>query len=514
MNKKKVAIMAIVGVLVVGALAYFLLLKKDKTYIVVFDTDGGTEIAEQEVKEGDKVRKPRDPEKEGYEFVMWESNGSEYDFSKKVESNLRIVAKYTKNETTYKVKLTVDGVTKELDVSKITSEELEKLFPSKEGYELKLYANGKEYELDTPLEADIELTGKYEKVSTYTVKFNSNGGSTVSSQSIAPNGKVVEPENPTREAYIFDGWYINSTKYDFDTVVTRSFTLTAKWSEDPSVKRYNVTFDSDGGSKVNSQRIIENKTVTKPANPTKTGYKFIEWQLDNKAYDFKTKVTKDLTLKAKWEEVKTYTVSFNTDGGTTVASQKVEEGKTATKPANPTKEGYEFIEWQLDGRVYNFSTPVTSDIEIKAYFEKERAKYTVTFNSDGGTSVPTQTVSEGDKVKQPANPTKDKYRFKNWVDETGAVYDFNKEVTKNITLKATWEEIVNYTVRIVKVDNYSPDSRLVVYKNDTQISYSAIKFMDGTTIPNGVTRTTNLEGETSFKVVLATGEEVTATVVR
>ena len=72
-----------------------------------------------------------------------------------------------------------------------------------------------EYDLSEPLTSDIELTGKYEKVSSYTIKFNSNGGSSVASQSVLFNQKVTEPVAPTKEAFIFDGWYLNNTKYDF-----------------------------------------------------------------------------------------------------------------------------------------------------------------------------------------------------------------------------------------------------------------------------------------------------------
>ena len=84
-------------------------------------------------------------------------------------------------------------------------------------------------------------------------------------------------------------------------------------------KTYTVTFDSNGGTKVEKQEIKENKKVEEPEDPTKEGYNFKGWFLDGKKYDFDKKVTKDIKLKAKWskvtiseEEVESYLPVFNT----------------------------------------------------------------------------------------------------------------------------------------------------------------------------------------------------------
>ncbi len=77
--------------------------------------------------------------------------------------------------------------------------------------------------------------------------------------------------------------------------------------EDTENKIYLVTFDSDGGSKVENQIIDKGNKISKPANPTKDGYKFVEWQLDGKTFDFNTEITQDIALKAKWEKENTNT---------------------------------------------------------------------------------------------------------------------------------------------------------------------------------------------------------------
>ena len=89
---------------------------------------------------------------------------------------------------------------------------------------------------------------------------------------------------------------------------------------------YTVTFDTDGGSKIDAQEVEENGTATKPADPTKDGYTFKGWQLDGKDYDFATPVTADITLKAVWEKVE---------------EPAPEQPTNPEQPANPEKPGDE-----------------------------------------------------------------------------------------------------------------------------------------------------------------------------
>ena len=85
-------------------------------------------------------------------------------------------------------------------------------------------------------------------------------------------------------------------------------TTTTKKIEETTTKKevinvYWVVFDVNGGKEeIKQQAVEEGKTATKPEKPTREGYKFKEWQLDGKTYDFSTKITKTITLKAVWEE--------------------------------------------------------------------------------------------------------------------------------------------------------------------------------------------------------------------
>jgi len=104
-------------------------------------------------------------------------------------------------------------------------------------------------------------------------------------------------------------------------VVSLFFILNAKSNEELE-KSYLVLFESNGGSSVMSQRVIEGNNVKRPENPTKNGFTFLDWFLDDKEFDFDSyKVTKDITLKAKWniiEGTEVVVVHFNSDGGTEI----------------------------------------------------------------------------------------------------------------------------------------------------------------------------------------------------
>lgn len=224
----------------------------------------------------------------------------------------------------------------------------------------------------------------------YTVTFVSDGGSDVASQLIEQGQPASKPEDPTKAGYKFVGWYTDqklSIPYDFNTPVTENITLYPKW-EAESIEApegsYKVTFETDGGSAVPEQVVEEGKLVTKPEDPTKAGYKFIGWYMDlnsSDQYDFTTPVTSNTTLYAKWEAIETpaksFTVTFNSLGGSAVNSITVEDGKTITLPSEaPVKEGYDFTGWFTDEKCtteFDANTIITKDITLYAGWKAKEA---------------------------------------------------------------------------------------------------------------------------------------------
>ncbi len=172
----------------------------------------------------------------------------------------------------------------------------------------------------------------------YEVTFSNDGARTV--VVVDKDSTVEKPSDPVKEGYVFLGWFkslADTEAYDFSSKVTGNLTLYAKWvkestactltcnegytldntnctcvkdevekpeEEQPVVsEKFTVKFDADNGSKVTTKTVTSGNKVSAPKAPTKDGYKFVGWYLNNKSYNFNNKVTKNITLVAKWEKI-------------------------------------------------------------------------------------------------------------------------------------------------------------------------------------------------------------------
>ena len=170
---------------------------------------------------------------------------------------------------------------------------------------------------------------------TVTYAYGALGG-TYATQIVQTGETAIEPDVPSRQGYQFTDWYLDDTKYDFNTAVTGNMTLTAKWT----ANSYTIAFDTDGGSAVAPITQDYGTDITAPAAPTKTGYTFMGWDPALPA----TMPAEDMTLTAQWR-INRYTVTFDTDGGSEVAPITQNYGTDITAPADPTRGGYTFIGW-------------------------------------------------------------------------------------------------------------------------------------------------------------------------
>ena len=222
-------------------------------------------------------------------------------------------------------------------------------------------------------------------------------------------------------------------------IVATAFSVSSCDKEDET--KYTVSFNSKGGTPTPQDQTIKiGGKVVKPADPTRDNYSFRGWaKADNETselWNFDTEtVTGDMTLYAQWSII-THLVTFNSDGGSAVSPQNVAHGGTATKPADPTRNGYAFDGWFNGNMEWNFSTVITAPITLTA---KWSIAHIVTFNSDGGSIVPSQIIRNGGIVTKPANPTKNNFAFVEWRKEgENTAFDFNTPITASITLKAVW----------------------------------------------------------------------------
>ena len=173
---------------------------------------------------------------------------------------------------------------------------------------------------------------------TVTYDYGERGG-IYAEQIVQAGEKAIEPDVPSRQGYQFTDWYLDDTKYDFNTAVTKDMTLTAKWT----ANSYTITFDTDGGSAIEPITQDYGTQITAPADPTREGYTFIGWDKAIPA----TMPAGDMTITAQWR-INQYTITFDSNGGSAVAPITQDYGTAITAPADPTREGYTFTGWDRD----------------------------------------------------------------------------------------------------------------------------------------------------------------------
>lgn len=164
-------------------------------------------------------------------------------------------------------------------------------------------------------------------------------GGTYATQIVQAGEKAIEPDVPSRQGYQFTDWYLDDTKYDFDTAVTGDMTLTAKWT----ANSYTIAFDTNGGSDIDPITQDYGTVITAPEAPTREGYTFIGWDKEIPT----TMPAENMTITAKWK-VNQYTITFDTAGGSEIAPITQDYGTVITAPADPTREGYTFIGWDRE----------------------------------------------------------------------------------------------------------------------------------------------------------------------
>ena len=260
---------------------------------------------------------------------------------------------------------------------------------------------------------------------------------------------------------------------------------------------YKVTLDANGGTLADTTNELwtdaNGNLETPPATPTWTGHTFSGWDSDNDGdVDYLpgatiTGVNSALELKAVWDVIY-YTVTFDVDGSTYQTQNIAYNGK-ATEPIAPTKENYTFVGWYNGDDKYDFNTPVTQNIVLTAKWEIY--KYTVSFDSAGGSAVPAQTVDHGSTIKLPT-VTKPGYIFMGW--KCGNVtYQAGETVTitSDMTFTAIWANMPDITPGTPGGDDEPvvPDFPFTDVR-EGQWFYEAVKYVYSEGIMNGMDRYT------------------------
>jgi uncharacterized repeat protein (TIGR02543 family) len=271
---------------------------------------------------------------------------------------------------------------------------------------------------------------------------------------------------PARPGYIFGGWYDNENcTGDEVTVILRGDLgnkdfYAAEWI----LVDYNIIYKPDGGISYGDNPktyTVENPIITLKDPPLRNGFSFGGWYSDDQfkepitgSLEIPTDSLGDKTFYAKW--IPRYTITFNTHGGSEVAPITEDEGTEVVKPT-PTRDGYRFLGWfDETGRTkYTWPHTLTRDVTMHAQWVRQ---YTITFNTHGGTEVLAITQDENTTVNEPAEPTKDGFRFLGWFSQAdgGTEYDDDDwpyTLTGNVTMHAQWKPPAS-----IKINTLQPAS--------------------------------------------------------
>ncbi len=408
------------------------------SYTVSFNSNGGTSVSSKTQNYGTSVTAPTDPTRNGYTFNSWYYNTSltslvTFPFSMPA-FNRTLYAKW--RGITYVITYVLNGGTNNASNPTIytTGNGANFFDPTKFGYTFNGWYTTSNFSgspisfLSTTAYGDVTLYAKW-TINSYNISFVSNGGSTVNSLTRDYDSSVTAPTNPTRSGYNFEGWY-----YDIDLTQAVTFpfnmpnndlTLYADWS----LITYNITYVLNNG--INNASNVTSFNVTTETfsilDATREGHAFSGWYASS---DFSgsivTQIVKgsvnDRILYAKWV-VNSYTISFVSNGGTSVSSITQNYDTTLTPPTAPSKIGYYFGAWYTEPELsssYTFPAKMPA-LSFTLYASWIIRDYNITYNLNGGTNDgnnPTTYTIE-DSALTIADPTRFGYTFGGWFDNSG-----------------------------------------------------------------------------------------------
>jgi uncharacterized repeat protein (TIGR02543 family) len=394
----------------------------------------------------------------GHTFAGWFDNsaltGTRVTFPYTVIADTTLYAKWIINtpepSENYDVIFDTRGggnIAPRLNTTSITIEPI----PTWEGYEFvgwyEYYdLTGNRITFPYTVTRDITLYAKWselpEKPGIYDVLFDSRGGSAITARTNVSS--ITTEPIPTWEGREFAGWFeyydLTGNRITFPYAVAKDMVLYAKWIVDVE-DGYNVTFVSNSGSPVLSMNanIINSEPIS-----TRSGYAFAGW-FDNPSFSgirvaFPYTVVKDTILYAQWiaDIADGYNVEFVTNDGSPVDAMHV---TVINSEPTTTRVGYAFAGWfdnsAFTGTRVTFPYNIRSDTILYAKWAQNR--YDVTFNSDGGSNIPTQ--SDVAIIEQEPLPSKPNYTFAGWheSDDLSTIrVVFPYTVTSDITLYARW----------------------------------------------------------------------------
>ena len=426
--------------------------------------------------------------KEGYTFKYWSLDKvNAFDFSSPITSTITLYAVYEINNYSVKfMNMNSDGTYTQLgDTYTISyNGEIPQIEnPTLTGYEFKgwsLEENGDVVVLPTVVTKDVTYYAVYNHIK-YDITFMSNNEKYGETQKLYYGDKITIPENPeASEGKVFKHWSLteNGDAYDLTTSVTGNLTLYAVFD----AKKVKVTFMNQVSDALYEEYdfkevLYGNALSDYPLNPTREGYVFKYWSLEENGEEYTPSVLKkDVTLYAVYEKEKVK-VSFINNDSKYIDDVVIESGSTVTKPDSPSNTDTKIFKyWSLsiDGEEFDFNTKITSNITLYAVYKENNV--TITF---GNCNIEPITISYNSQIENMPNAdTKEGYTFAYWSTSETGLDEENNELRFNVQSNII-EDITLYAI-------YTHDSYTVTFGNSS-VESQTVYYGDKVTKPNDPT---------------------------
>ena len=439
------------------------------TYTITFDAKGGSPTpAPQSKHYGEKVDKPKDVTLAGSKLAGWYLEPT-YDHQWNFDNNtvtgeMTLYAKWLpEDEPTFTV--TFHPNNNQADILKRVPQNMPAgdpyPAPTKEGHNVAGWFTTKDLNVEwniysTPVTHDMELWAKWVP-GHYTVTFHPNiPNHPTFEESVSYGSFILKPLPQEYPGYTLIGWYTDNgiwtDKWDFDhRPVLRNLDLYAYWAT-----AHTVTLHPNNETADIPVTVAHGDRVHIPKGITKDCHELKAWYTDaglTQIWDTATQqVSQDMELWAEWE-IKSITVTFDSNGGTAVPPQSKHCGDKVDVPSGVTKAGFALEGWYADeaytpAKKWDFdNSTVTESITLYA---KWIAVHTVTFHLNNGQPDFTETVKDGEFANGPTpEPTKTGFTFDGWYTDNNAWNDkwdlATHPVTANVDLYAKWDPIT-YTI--------------------------------------------------------------------
>jgi uncharacterized repeat protein (TIGR02543 family) len=424
-------------------------------YSVTYYTNGGSQVAAESYPYNTFPQQPETPVRTGYTFDGWYKDAAfteEYQFNEKPTEDVELYAKWTVNQYT----ITFEGNGSASTPAAITADYGSVVSvpeePEWDGYRFDGWYEDEElrnvYTFTKMPAKDITLFAAW-TVNEYTIRFESNGGSDVSSITQKYGTEVTLSEQPTRTGYTFGGWFTDkklTQEYVFGTMPARNLILYAKWD----INQYTLKFVGGGMAAPEEMLINYGEEIAEPddSDMEKEGCTFLGWYTDESLktkYVFTTMPASDVILYAGWT-VNEYTIRFESNGGNDVSAITQAYGTEVTEPDTPVKTGCTFAGWYANKKLtqsFTFATMPAGNITL--YAKWDRNEYKITFEGNGSVSTPSAIVAAyGEEIAEPdvSDMKKTGCIFTGWYAEETLQnrYEFDTMPSENITLYAGWKQ--------------------------------------------------------------------------